>query len=406
MGYESFFRVFYQNLLMQLRQIRRNIMLILVPIIIFFFIYLFFSVHEVSNEFISPIRVGIIDEDNTVYSLMLVQSFKDNEQFSQFVNIWLGEAKEVNEAFEHREIDALIVVPKGFVESVVRFEEMPLQVTINYDDPVKAILLKNVIDSYEKFIRSVDMGVSFLNDQMIDLEFEQSLRYSYYDRAVVRLVFAALGRNDYFDYKKIINVPTVVAVKYYFIAIVVMFLMYLSIFSAINLIREKQNMCLRRLQISRISMFSYLMAKALATTVYISMIVIIWYTLYYLFYGRLSDGLGIHLISFMVVCIFFDVSLSLFFTLFFEEEEPVVLLSSVFVFLNAVVGGSIIPIHNMSHIIQKMAVVTPNYWMIKGFLFLDHHYNVEHIFWVGLIMLSVSLVFILLVSWRYTRRVA
>ncbi len=42
MGDGQFLVVFYQNLLVQLKQIRRNIMLIAIPIVVFFFCLPFF----------------------------------------------------------------------------------------------------------------------------------------------------------------------------------------------------------------------------------------------------------------------------------------------------------------------------------------------------------------------------
>ncbi len=389
MGLNGFVMVYYQNLLMQLRQLRRNTILILMPIVIFFFVYLFFNFNEVSGDFLSPIRMSVIDYDDTTYSDMLVESFKNNESFSKFVEIVEGDEAYLLKAFDDHQVDVLVLVPVGFVEGLSNQDALPLTVNIHYDDPVKAILFKNVIQSYEAYVRAVQTGVIMIDDVLRSREIDNQVRYSYRDRALVNLIFTALARNDYFDYKPILNVPTVIAVKYYFIALMVMFLMYMSIFASVNLIREKRDLCLMRLVPTSINMVTYILAKALAISTYMVMVITLWWTLFTIFYGPLWTDNYLFIIGFLWVCVFFDVALALFFTVFFEQEEPVILLSSIFIFFNAVIGGSIIPIHNMSYVMTRLANYAPNYWMIKGFLYLDHGYQLKEI---GLVALVLSLV--------------
>lgn len=400
----SFPMVFYQNLLIQLKQIKRNAMLILLPIVIFLFIYLFFDFNKVATEFVSQIQVGVLDKDNTVYSSMLLESFDSNDFFSQFINIINDDEKTLKEDFKKGKIDVLITAPKGFAINLFEADKAPLQIEIGYSDPVKAILFMNVVEAFEDYVKGVQRSTYAFRDEMLEVGIEPEIVSSDKGRLFLNLLLTALGRNVFFEGHRLVNVPAVEAVKYYFVAILVMFLMYLSIFAAINLMREKQNMCLRRLRITRISLFEYLMAKVLATTAYMVIIVGIWYGIFYVFYGALAEGELLSILLFLVVSIFFDVALALSFTIFFDQEEPVILLSSVFIFMNAVLGGSIIPIHNMSYVMQRIAKFTPNYWMIKGFLYLDVGYKTYEILILAFILFGLSMIMILLTSLKYQRR--
>ncbi len=178
-------------------------------------------------------------------------------------------------------------MPEGFIEGLATEEAYPLDVQINYKDPVKAILFKNVILSYEKYIRSIETSVLLIDYELWEQGVPNEVRWSWRDRSLVNLVFVSLGRNEFFDMHPVINVPSVAAIKYYFIALMVMFLMYISVFAAVNMIREKRDMCFRRLRTSRVSLISYISAKTLAITVYIYMIVCLWLLGYRLFYGPL-----------------------------------------------------------------------------------------------------------------------
>lgn len=405
MGLRTFAGIFHQNLLIQLKQVRRNLLLVLVPVVVFLFVYFFFSANEVAGDFISPIRMAVVDDDETTYSDMLVESFRDNESFSQFVEVVEGDDTTLITQFDNREIDVLIRVPEGFIAGLATTEALPLDVQIHYEDPVKAILFKNVILSYEKYIRSVETAVILIDDELRALDIDREVRWSWRDRSLVKLIFVSLARNEFFDEHPILNVPSVIAVRYYFIALMVMFLMYIAVFAAINLIRERRDMCLQRLRSTRVSMFNYLIAKGLAITAYILLIVCLWLLGYMVFYGPPWASNGVLLLMFMTVCIFFNVSLSMFFAAFFDSEESVVLISSIFIFFNAVIGGSIIPIHNMPYIIQRMAVTAPNYWMIRGFLFLDHGYQMQQIWMVTAGLVTVALLMIFLTAKRQDREV-
>lgn len=406
MGNGQFLVVFYQNLLMQLKQWKRNIMLVVIPVVVFFFMSNFFSMNEVAGEFLSPIKMAIVDLDNSAYSDMVIESFKNNEYFTNFVEIIEEDEEEIREDFEDAKIDVMIVVPEGFVENLAYFEELPLEVLINFNDPVKAVLFKNVIVSYEQYIRSVETGVVLLNEELKTIGIDKELRWAYYDRLLVNLIFTAMARNTYFDYHEIVDVPSTIAVKYYFISLMVMFMMYLSIFSAVNLIREKQDMCLRRLRLTNVKMFWYFLAKSMANSIYMFMVIGLWFILFAIFYGSPTDGNPFTLMMFILVCVFFNVVLALLFTIFFDSEEPVVLLGSIFIFMNAVLGGSIIPIHSMSFVIQRLAKLTPNYWMIKGILYLDSAYKTDEILQVGIVLMLIAVAFLGIISVRYSRKEA
>lgn len=403
MGMRRFSSLFLQNLWIEFKEARRNMLLVLVPVVVFFFVYIYFSVNEVAGDYVSPIKMAVIDLDDTTYSDMLVESFRSNESFSRFVTVAEGDDNALLEAFEERQVDVLITVPKGFIEGLSTEEALPLDVKINYDDPIKAILFKNVISSYEKYIRSIETSVLLIDYEMWELGVSNESRWSWRDRSLVNLVFVSLGRQTFFESKPIIDVPTVAAVKYYFIALMVLFLMYISVFAAISLVREKETMCLNRLRVSSTTMITYMFAKGLAIAVYIFAVVWVWFMAYRVFYGPLWQANGFLIWGFLFLSILFNVSLAMFFTVFFDSIEPVILLSSVFIFFNGVIGGSIIPIHSMPLTIQRMANLSPSYWMIRGFLYLDFSYHLGEIGLVAIGLLLMALMLTLLTGFLYGR---
>lgn len=401
MGAREFGLVFIKNFIVQLRQTKRNLMLFTVPIFIFLFISIFFSLNKVEQSFMRPLTIGVIDEDRSVYSDVLVESFQDNDSFTKFIKVSLGEKNKISHRFNNGEFDAMLTIPKGFIDNLMHFDYNPINVKVSYKDPVTAMLLKNAMGGYEKFITAVETGVSTLYDEMYELGFSKAERKSYNNQISYDLVFGSLGRNKFFEPKEIVNVPSVASVKYFFISIIIMFLMYISIFAAINLIKEREDRCIERLKLCKISIYNYIFGKALSITAFIFLIVMTWYMMFIIF-TEFSFGDNIFFQGiFMFESILFDVAIAILVSSLFVKEEAVVLFSNVFVFINAIIGGSIIPIHYMPQVIQKIAIISPNYWMIRGILFIDSSYRIYDCIYIAFAIGIISIIMILISGNRY-----
>ncbi len=390
----TFWGLFNKNFKELIREKKRNVLLFVLPIAMFVFVFLFFTNSQVEKSFVKPISIGIIDNDKSLYSSALIEAYKGNESFTDFINISVGN-NELKEAFEQGEYDALVEVPKDFADSLMRFEEDPVQVKIAYEDPMKAILFKNVMESYENFITSVQVGVEVLYDKMEELSMTNEEISLYNNEISYELVMTSVGRNRFFRYKGLVNIPSTTSVNYFFIAIIMMFLMYMSIFTAIDLLREREHMCFKRLKVARISIFRYLLSKLLSSTVFIFIIVVVWFLMI-----SITTNLTIHnnlgyIVLYIISCILFAVSFAMFISSLFKRDENVILVSNIYIFINAIIGGSIIPIHYMPDVLRKIAVITPNYWMIKGMLYLDSGYKPMY----GIIIMSVFILMSILLTY-------
>jgi ABC-2 type transport system permease protein len=403
MGTREFTLVFYKNFIGQIRQVRRNLMLFLVPILIFVFISIFFSLNKVEESFMKSLSIGVIDKDKTMYSDVLINSFEENDSFTNFINVSIGDENKLTNEFYDNKYDALLTIPAGFIENLMYFDYDPINVMINYKNPITAMLLKNAMIGYEKYITSVEVGVSTLYNKMYNLGFSNEEINSYNNLISTKLIFMALNRNKFFKSNEIVNVPAVSSIKYFFLSIIIMFLMYISVFAAINLIKEREDRCFERLKLSRISIYNYIIGKAISTTTFIFIIVAIWYILFVFFTDYSFSNNIIYQGFFMFENILFDVAVAILVSSLFEKEEAVVLFSNVFVFINGIIGGSIVPIHYMPTVIQKIAIVSPNYWMLKGFLYIDSNYRIYDCIYIALAIGIISIIMVVVSGHRYKK---
>lgn len=393
------------HFLEQLRQVNRNMLLFFIPVVIFFAFYLFFSINKVELSFLNPLNVGVIDEDQTLYSQMLINDFKGKENFSKYMKITTGTQEEIHKGFNEGVYDGIIDIPKGFVDSLLYFEYKPLRITISYRDPVKATIFGNGIMGYENYITSVETGVNLLYDSLEAAGLDAKTLKSYNKMASYDLINTVLSRNEMFEYNELIRIPSTSSIKYIFVAIAIMFLMYISVFAALHLIREKEDHCFERLQLSSQSIFSYLFSKALSNSVFISCIFLLWYVLLILFAKSRFEYNELGILAFLFVCTLFSVCFAIFISAFSHKEENMMLMSTIFIFANAIFGGSIIPIHYMPVVLQKLGMASPNFWMIKGILLLDNQYEIQS--WIGiligLLVASIGMVYISAIQYKKVR---
>ena len=142
-------------------------------------------------------------------------------------------------------------------------------------------------------------------------------------------------------------------------------------------------------------MFNYLTAKTIGTVLFIFTIAAIWLTILIVFTDISINKNIMSIFIFLLISILFNVSLSMFITSFIDKEEELVLISNIFIFINAIIGGSIIPIQMMPDALQRISIISPNYWMIRGFLYFQTGFNIKEGLLIGVSMIIISIVFLI-----------
>lgn len=386
MGMKMFILLIEKNVVEQCRDIKRNSFFIILPIAIFICFYSYFQVNEVEVSFVKPMNVGVVLEDDTLFSQMLVDDFENKKDLAQVFVLEQDTLTNLQPKFDNKNLDALIIIPNGFVEALMSFDYLPMEIQINNDDPIKTMILYNGFLGYERYISSVEKGVTSFYNVFRD-EVDKDEYWEYNDALSVDLIMTVLSRSEIYEFKPIVDIPSVVSVKYYFIAITVMFIFLLSLFTGLDLLKEVKSQAFSRLLTTRVNMLAYMCSKIVSHVFIIVVIVIIWSTIFSLISGELMFFDHFHIVLLLILLIIISVISGLLMTIFISNEEELLLFSSVFVFFNAIVGGSIIPIHYMPEGLKSIAKITPNYMMIRLFLYLENNIDVNGLLWIELTMM-------------------
>ena len=365
-----------------LKNKKKNILIFVVPIMLVLVFMTIYSGTTINKKFMSTVQVGVIDKDGSIFSTMLIQHYKKNVTFSDFMNINIGDEQIIKENFDKGALDVIIVIPEKFAEKMIHMIHEPIDVKIKTKDPIKSIVISNLIKSYEKYISAVETNVSTIYQVMEKNNFTSMEISAINAKISYDLIMTALERTDFFEYNEIVEIPNTTAFNYFFIAITVLMIMYFGLYVGLDYIKEKEQLTMQRLFVIGYSEKSFVISKLISSVSFLFVNIIPWFILINFY---IENTLSIKIFGFLLIITMFSVSISLFIASIFKSYEKFLMVGNIFYFITAVIGGSIIPLQFMPEKIQKFSMLTPNYWFIKGLLIIQ-----KGIFQNTLLMLSFT----------------
>jgi ABC-2 type transport system permease protein len=366
------------------------------PFIVFFILSFSFKDMMKRESDISQIKIAIVDNDNSIASKMLLANFSNNKNFSNFINIEVCTSTEAVEKLNNNLLTGIIEIPKNFSGSLLAMENQPLELTLNSEEPLKSSILKNVMEGYSRIIGAVEIGVSsvqYYMDKYKETEDHQFKVNNYLSRD---LTFTALGRSSFFAYEPHNDIPSTTSVEYYIIAISVLLLMYMGIVLGNLLIKERNSMVIKRLLITPVTPFEIILSKWIAYSIYCSVLLMIFIAPIFLLYNLDISYIIKNLLVFIIISVGFIISFYILLATFLNNEESYILMANIYVFTSAIIGGSFIPLQLMPEKIRNISKLTPNYWIIKGEMYIINWYSLNDIKYIigGMLLLTIGMLII------------
>lgn len=175
---------------------RRKIIWIIVLIV--FMIGTFSYVREQETEENVKISLGLANEDQSQYAELLLQYFNENEVFLKYVELVEDSEKELEKALGEGRLDAYLVIPENFAESMIDMENLPVKGAVSMQNPTKALVMRHVMDAYETYIEAVEVNCTALYRRMKEEGFSSKERNAANMEISLELIFTALGKDDLF----------------------------------------------------------------------------------------------------------------------------------------------------------------------------------------------------------------
>lgn len=333
----------------------------IISIIIYFFSYQ-------SSDNISHLRIGVVNQDNGVYTAEVVKGLQANSD-TKLLDYQTGKKKVIN-----GNIDGLIVFhsgsnaslkegkPRGFEIQTVRGAEISNQ--------VKA-LLNNQISRTVKFVQLSDPEHSF-----------QTYKEAY-EHAKVTIKEQQVG----------VEKDTTIMMTSAIIGFFCMMLLY----SAGNLgeliFQEKEDGTYYRLMAAPFTSRQYLTSNslfALATLVFQIMLCLVGMK----FVFHIEPGFSyLELFAILLIYAIMAVLLSLVFGFMAKNRTSVSALQMIVFTLPSLLSGALIPVSIMPAFMQKVAVFMPQYWVMDAIGEMQHDALSGRLLFAIFVLFAYSLLF-------------
>lgn len=311
-----------------------------------------------------PLRLGVINNDDSSYSELLLTYFNGSETFSSLITVILGESKEIKNAFQKGEMDIYLEIPKDFATNMIELKHSPIKVTFNIEDTTKAILFQNVLKSYEKYIAAVEVNAVGLYDIMEADGMRSELIEETNVTISMDMIFTALGKETFFTFRPVEKFPVTSISDYYIISILAFALLYAGLYVGFRILREIKQGTFTRLRTTRLPMYQFLSAKMLLLIGILSVAV----TIAVKMIG--DNRVSADKILFSLSVSLFSVTAATLLCAFFHTTQRYILIGNLLVFYCSIVGGGIIPIQFLPEGIIRLSKITPFYYIIKGIIYL------------------------------------
>ncbi|MBP3568301.1 MAG: ABC transporter permease [Lachnospiraceae bacterium] len=303
------------------------------------------------------ISLGVAKEDTSEYADLLLTYFNENEVFLQYVELIEESEETLRRALEQGVLDAYLVIPKDFAQSMIRMDDLPIRAAVSMKNPTKALVLRNVMDAYETYIEAVEVNCTALYRLMKEEGFSKFELNAANMEVSLELIFTALGKDELFR-RRIVE-PEVEAgislAEHYKLTALYFVLLFAFLPAGLRVLELRNSGMTDRLRTMHVSKASLLTAVGIP---YLLLAIAVLSVYAYLSerLNRLPEGLLLVLPWLLVL---------LCMGLLCDNSRNYLFLCSFGMVALAIVGGSLIPEEFLPDTFQKLASFLPNHKFIQ-----------------------------------------
>jgi ABC-type multidrug transport system permease subunit len=333
---------------------------------LFFFVQ-FFSEDMAEKRLLETLHIGIVDNEQSELSRMLIDSFKTNDQFTSLVTITVGSSERVNAEYDKGQLTAIITIPPHFTDSLLHYRNDALDVILNPNHPIQSMVLEEMLRSYSDYIKSVDAATYGLYSTLEAHNYLKEDQLQINELYSVEMISMALGRNRLFSYTLIDTFPSTTSVVYFGAAIIVIVAAYASTAILPLYFGDLKTHCVQRHLTIHTTLLRWVLSKLTATSLHTSLLCCMLALPLAVYFKLKPLSLGLLLFQIFMISLFFS-ALTLLIGILLKRESSATIASSLIVFVLGLVGGNFIPLPLMPKALQDTSAFTPNYWAIRSLL--------------------------------------
>ncbi|GAA0438006.1 hypothetical protein GCM10008983_13660 [Lentibacillus halophilus] len=226
-----------------------------------------------------PLRVGLVDLDKSQETEMVIELIESSSQTGNYIKMEALTEEQAREQI-NEQLSAYVSFPKGFTESLYNGDSVTLEVTGNAGRRTESYLVKELLDSLARHIRTSQANILTIDDYLKPLPIADDKRKDILVQQFKDFLIYTAGKDKLLSEEQITNQATSSPVHYYglaawFIIITIWLLAFYSFFSNDDGIRMQN-----RMRLYGVTVLQQLTAKITATCLITSVLGAISFYLY------------------------------------------------------------------------------------------------------------------------------
>lgn len=350
----------------ELKQILSNKLFVITWIVILAVLTLFMcKTPSKEKTKVSGAVIGISNSDDSKYSQILIDFIVNSDEFAKLVTVVTGSKEEINEQFYDGKLDAYLEIPDKFIANIIDINSLPVVVKISDKDTVTAVLVTNILDSYQKYILAIQLNVTGLNDCLRVSGMSQAKTIIPCFKITYSLVTNVFEKDKYVKEVVLTDYKNTSIVKYFRYAALTIVIMYGSLFAGVEILKEKNYSVLNRYLISGNSILKFICSKVIFYSIALYMLVLVPDVISTIY---TKDIFNYRLMFLFLLYIITCVSMSVFLCFLTGQLNTYIFAGNMLYIVSTILGGGIIPIMYLPEKMVKIAGVTPTRLFIKNFI--------------------------------------
>lgn len=365
------FTIAWKDLNLRLKDRKGFLMMILMPLILTAILGAALSGVMGGDEKLPITTVGVVLQDKDELAKTFVEEVLKSKDMNEFIKVRSVSSEEkAKQLLKEEKMDAAIVIPVKWNEHLKdgRLKELTL-----LTDPGKSLQASIVESITTSFIDKVVTLAVSSKVVMEQLAASTPAMTGKLDMGQAATEIAGKLQVQKKTWESTVSETPigkrpVSSSQYYAAAMAAMFLLYNITIGAKSLLNERETETLARLMSTPTSRMQIVFGKFLGTF-YFAVVQFTVFTITTHFAFHIDWGKNIVQTATVGLVYSFAVAgLSMLIAVLIKQEKTADLISGIGIQISAVLGGSMLPLSVFPNIMQKMANITPNKWVLTSFI--------------------------------------
>nr|WP_279588109.1 ABC transporter permease [Thalassobacillus devorans] len=145
-----------------------------------------------------PIKVAIVDGDQTFETKSLINQLQEDETLNDQLRFIPEEIDEVEKGLRNGEWTGAVIIPAGFTADLRSGTNTPMEVWLNDTKPLESGVVQLLLDSAASYISAAQSGVNAVYQSVIQPMENSEERQQLLQQVIITFTLEALDRNGLF----------------------------------------------------------------------------------------------------------------------------------------------------------------------------------------------------------------